>query len=80
MRFLSYPELESKKGIRGHQTTIWRKEKARKFPKRSRFGPIIYGWPEHIIDAYGAAIAAGHSEEDATAIAERLRTATPEAA
>jgi predicted DNA-binding transcriptional regulator AlpA len=80
MRFSSYPELESKWGIRGHQSTIWRKEKANKFPKRSRFGSIRYGWPDHVIDAYAAAIAAGHSEEDATVVAERLRPAVPQAA
>jgi predicted DNA-binding transcriptional regulator AlpA len=79
MRFLSYPQLEPEKGLRGHPTTIWRKEKDGRFPKRSRFGPILYGWPEPIIDAYGKAIATGHSEKEATAIAERLRAEMTEA-
>jgi predicted DNA-binding transcriptional regulator AlpA len=73
MRFIGYDELKPKKGIPGSKVTIWRKERALKFPKRTPFGDRFYGWAEHIIDAYAEALATGHTEEQATAFAERLR-------
>jgi len=73
MKFIGYSDLNSVKGIPGSKVTIWRKERDNRFPKRARFGPVLYGWPEPVIDAYSAALAAGHSETEATAAAERFR-------
>jgi prophage regulatory protein len=74
-RLLSYDELEPKKGLRGSKPTVWRWEKDGKFPRRIALGPQRYAWPENIIDAYITALSAGHSQAEATVIAERLREA-----
>ncbi len=73
MKFLCFDDLKPTKGIPDSKTTLWRKENQERFPKRSRFGDRAYGWPEDIIDAYLATIAAGRTEEEATAIAEGVR-------
>jgi prophage regulatory protein len=73
MRFISYVELQQAKGIPGSKLTIWRKERAGKFPKRTPFSGVHYAWIEPVIDAYVAALAAGHDEAAATRIAERKR-------
>jgi predicted DNA-binding transcriptional regulator AlpA len=79
-RLLSYDELAPKKGLRGSKPTVWRLEKQRKFPKRIALGPQRYAWPENVIDAYIAALVAGHSQAEATAIAEQLRKRIAETA
>jgi hypothetical protein len=71
LRFLQQTGLKPK-GIPGSKVTIWRKEKVGKFPKRSRFGKRFCGSFEAVIDRYNLAIAAGHSEEKATVIAEQF--------
>jgi hypothetical protein len=71
MRHLSYDDLKLK-GIPGSKHTVKRKERFGKFPRSSRFGKLD-AWLEPVIDAYNEAVAAGCSEEEATAIAERER-------
>ena len=73
LRLLSHEELSKLKGIPGTKVSIWRREKAKKFPKRTSITSQRYGWAEDIIDAYIVALISGHSPEEATAIAERLR-------
>jgi predicted DNA-binding transcriptional regulator AlpA len=73
MRFIAYADLRAAKGILGSKQTIWRKERERRFPKRTPMGSKFYGWPENIIDAYVEALAGGCSEEQATRIAEGKR-------
>jgi prophage regulatory protein len=73
MKFLAYDELKPAKGIPGSKTTIWRKERAGKFPRRVPFGERAYGWPENVIEAYCEALAAGCDEAEACKIAERER-------
>jgi len=75
MKFIAYDELKSTKGIPGSKTTIWRKEKAKRFPRRVPFGDRAYGWPEDVIDVYCQALAAGSDETEACVIAERERNA-----
>jgi hypothetical protein len=72
MKFIDYAGLRHR-GIPGAKISIWRKERARRFPKRIHFGPRCYAWPESVIDAYMTALAAGSDEENATIIAERAR-------
>lgn len=74
MRFLSDEQL-TEKGIPGSDVTRWRKRKARKLPQRRNFGPRLHGTPEPLIERYLEAIAAGHSEEQATIIAEQYLAA-----
>ena len=80
MRFICFDELKETKGIPGARDTIRRKEAVGRFPRRTRFGDRRYGWPESLIDAYSEALAAGHSEVEATASAERFYLPTPKAA
>jgi CP4-57 regulatory protein AlpA len=80
MKHIAYSDLKPGKGIPGSKVTIWRKENDGRFPKRTRFGPRLYGWAEPIIDAYNAALAAGRSEIEATEIAERIRARNSQAA
>jgi predicted DNA-binding transcriptional regulator AlpA len=79
MRFLSHEQLGTLKGIPGTKVTIWRQEKAKKFPKRTPLSPQRYAWVERVIDTYLAALVAGHAPEEATAIAERDRERIAEA-
>jgi prophage regulatory protein len=72
MKLIAYDELKPR-GIPGSKTTIYRKERDGKFPKRVRMGNKFYAWPEPIIDAYIEALVAGCAEAEATAIAERAR-------
>jgi hypothetical protein len=72
MKFIDYVGLRDR-GIPGSKITIWRKERERRFPKRTRFSLKYYGWPDGVIDAYLSALAAGHDEITATVIAERAR-------
>lgn len=52
MRFLSYPDLESEKGIRWAQDHLRRLSKDGKFPKPVRLGSKTVGWLETEIDAW----------------------------
>jgi len=81
MKFLTFEELKTRKGIPGHRVTIYRKEGAGKFPKHTPFGNRNL-WLEMLIDTYNEALAGGHTEEEATAIAEARRPCAqaPEAA
>jgi hypothetical protein len=79
MHFIDYHGLRDR-GVPGSKITIWRKERERRFPKRTRFSAKYYGWPDGVIDAYLMALAAGHDETIATAIAERARPTQTEAA
>jgi hypothetical protein len=74
MKFIDYAGLRDQ-GIPGSKITIWRKERERRFPRRTRFSLKYYGWPDGVINAYLTALAAGHDEETATIIAERARPA-----
>jgi hypothetical protein len=69
MRFLSFEDLGGR-GIRGGRVALWRREKARRFPARKHNGKFPF-WPEPVIDAFQRAVALGHSEAEATIIAER---------
>ena len=73
MKFLSYSDLSAVHGIPGSRVTIWRKERAGRFPKRTPFGDRAYGWLDAVLDAYLAALAAGSNEQEATRIAENVR-------
>ena len=79
MKFIDYVGLRDR-GIPGSKITIWRKERENRFPRRTRFSAKYYGWPDGVIDAYLMALAAGHDETTATAIAERARPTQGEAA
>jgi hypothetical protein len=68
MRFLSYEDLGGR-GIKGTKVTIWRRERRQQFPARKHNGKFPF-WPEPVIDAFQRAIALGHSEAEATIIAE----------
>jgi predicted DNA-binding transcriptional regulator AlpA len=70
VRFLTEDELKPKKGVPGSKVKHWRDERDGKFVKRRKFGPRLYGWPEPLIDKYLDAIAAGHTQEQATILAE----------
>ena len=72
MKLLSYDDLRQK-GIQGTKITLWRKERDQRFPRRTPMGKFNC-WPEHVIDAFVEALIAGRTEEQATAIAERVRT------
>jgi hypothetical protein len=79
MKFIDYVGLRDR-GIPGSKVTIWRKERENRFPRRTRFSAKYYGWPDSVIDTYLVALAAGHEETTATAIAERARPTQTEAA
>lgn len=70
MKFLTDKQLKTEKGIQGSEVTVWRKRRDGKLPRARKFGSRLHGTPEPLIDAYLRAIAAGHSEEVATQIAE----------
>ncbi len=70
MKFIDYVGLRDR-GIPDSKITIWRKERESRFPRRTRFSAKYCGWPVGAIDAYLMALAAGHDETTATAIAER---------
>jgi hypothetical protein len=70
-RNLTWKQLGSEKGIPGSKVKTWRDERAGKFVKRRRFGPKLYVYPEPLVDYYNEAIATGHTDEEATIIAER---------
>lgn len=72
MRFVKFEELDAQFGIPGSKSTIWRKEAAKRFPRRCPVG-ARYIWPSPVIESYARAIARGMSEEDATIVAERAR-------
>jgi hypothetical protein len=78
MKFIDYVGLRDR-GIPGSKITIWRKERERRFPQRTRFSLKYYGWPDSVIDAYMKALAAGNDEINATIIAERARPLQSEA-
>jgi hypothetical protein len=79
MHFIDYHGLRDR-GVPGSKITIWRKERENRFPRRTRFSAKYYGWPDGVIDAYLMALAAGHDETIATAIAERARPTQTESA
>jgi hypothetical protein len=78
MKFIDHVGLRDR-GIPGSKITIWRKERARRFPRRTRFSAKYYGWPDGVIEAYVIALAAGHDEETATVIAECARPSQSQA-
>jgi prophage regulatory protein len=51
-RFVREPELLSRYGVSA--TTIWRWEKAGRFPRRVQLGPNCNGWLESELDAWDA--------------------------
>jgi prophage regulatory protein len=71
-KLIAYDDLKSL-GIPGAKPTIYRKERAGRFPKRVPLGSKFYAWPENVIDAYVEALAAGCDEIEACLIAERER-------
>lgn len=74
MKLLSYSDLKSLKGIPFSRVTLWRKVRVKKFPKQdNHFEGRFSTWWEDVVDAYLEALAEGHSEQEATAIAENLR-------
>jgi hypothetical protein len=79
MKFISFLQLRDR-GIPHSRITVWRREREHRFPKRTRFGTKDFGWPDSVIDCYLTALAAGHDETTATAIAERARPAQTEPA
>jgi prophage regulatory protein len=50
-RILSFADLRPR-GISHHKVTLWRLEKAGKFPKRVHISPGKVGWVEREIEAY----------------------------
>jgi GrpB-like predicted nucleotidyltransferase (UPF0157 family) len=68
MKFLTEDELTAR-GVPGCPVTRWRKRRDRKLPRQTKFGRFDRS-PEPLIDKYLEAMAAGHSEEQATIIAE----------
>jgi hypothetical protein len=74
-RFLTDKELLTQKGIPGNESTKWRKRKQRKLPMPRKFGDRRNRSPEPLIDKYLDALAAGHTEEQATIIAETFLAA-----
>jgi hypothetical protein len=71
MRMLTDDELRTEKGIRGSDSTYWRKRNALRLFRARYYGPRMLASPEPLADKFNEAIAAGHSEEEATIIAER---------
>lgn len=69
-RLISYDDLATK-GIRYSKVTLWRLEKANKFPKRVPIGASRYAYVESEIDEYVdrmiAARDAGRAPAPATA-------------
>lgn len=54
-----------------HESTIYRKEKAGKFPQRVRLGPNSVGFFEDEIDEYNAKLARGFSDAPTRALEAR---------
>jgi prophage regulatory protein len=50
VRFLRLPEVEAATGLSG--TTIWRREKEGKFPRRRRVGPNVVAWRSDEVEAW----------------------------
>ena len=57
MKLLNFKDLESQKGIRESDVTIWRRVRAGQFPKPVRNGRRNY-WVEAEIDEYLKALVA----------------------
>lgn len=57
MKILRPSEVCARTGL--SNTTIWRKERAGKFPKRVQLGPGAVGWLENEVDAWIAALQRG---------------------
>ena len=71
MRMFTYPQLQKEKGVPGSRATDYRKRKQGKRPKSRHFGRLRAD-PEPLWDEYIALIATGHSEEQATILAEKF--------
>ena len=72
MKLVRFKEISATYGDRRSRVTNWRKVQQGKYPKPIKVGPFNY-WTDEILDTYYAALASGHSEEDATQITERSR-------
>jgi prophage regulatory protein len=62
MRFLRLPQVQARVGL--SPMTIWRREKARSFPRRVKLGPNSVAWVEEEIDQWCAARAAARDQAD----------------
>jgi hypothetical protein len=69
MRFINDHQFRAL-GLPGGPVTHWRKRKEGKLPPQREFGPKLRATPEPVALKYLEAIAAGHSEEQATVLAE----------
>lgn len=49
-RILRLPEVRNRVGMSG--TTIWRREKEGRFPRRRKLGPGAVGWKESDVEAW----------------------------
>ena len=64
-RLISYDDLGPKKGLNFSKVTLWRMEKAKRFPKRVRIGASRYGWLEDEIDQYIELLVAARDASEA---------------
>lgn len=49
-RILRRASVQDRIGV--HMVTLWRWERAGRFPRRVRIGPNAVGWLEHEVDAW----------------------------
>ena len=50
VKLLRLPEVEAVTGLSG--TTIWRREREGKFPRRRRVGPNVVAWRSDEVEAW----------------------------
>ena len=65
-RLISYDDLGPKKGLHFSKVTLWRMEKAKRFPKRVRVGASKYAWLEDELDAYIEGLKAARDASEAS--------------
>lgn len=73
MRFVQFAELLPRYGVPFSKSTIWRKQRAGKFPAWTKLGPKHNAIPDSVVTAYIEVLAAGYSEVEATQVAEKVR-------